>query len=67
MPRSSSLTWQVAYLAYELVTRLNLEVGVCSLLCASRSLQHHFYALLQLRDNLGVTLFHSPADFLAWC
>ncbi|MBU0955074.1 MAG: dual specificity protein phosphatase family protein [Spirochaetes bacterium] len=55
---------KVYFLAYELLTRYaNIDLCVCSALCASSSRHMHFTFLQQLKDILGVRIFASVADF----
>jgi len=55
---------KVYLIAYELLTRyLNIDLTVCSALCASSSRHMHFTFLQQLKDILGVRVFASVADF----
>jgi nicotinamidase-related amidase len=59
--------FKVQYLAYELMTRLDLrEIAVCGALTASRSRLAHRQALEHLAANLGVTVIDSIARFLAF-
>ena len=58
---------KVQYLAYELATRLGIErIAVSSALVASRSRTRHRAALEHLREMLGVLVFDSTPEFLAW-
>ena len=58
---------KVQYLAYELATRLGIEqIAVSSALVASRSRARHRAALEHLREMLGVLVFDSTPEFLAW-
>ena len=58
---------KVQYLAYELATRLGIEqIAVSSALVASRSRARHRAALEHLREMLGVLVFDSIPEFLAW-
>eukprot|EP01129_Flabellula_baltica_P010526 TRINITY_DN4461_c0_g1_i1.p1 TRINITY_DN4461_c0_g1~~TRINITY_DN4461_c0_g1_i1.p1 ORF type:complete len:687 (-),score=135.66 TRINITY_DN4461_c0_g1_i1:564-2624(-) len=55
---------KVYFLAYDLVTRLNVEyLSVCSSLCASFSRTKHFQALHQMENLLNVTVCDSISDF----
>lgn|GEM_PF-406714 len=55
---------KVYFLAYELLTRYaNIDLCVCSALCASSSRQMHFTFLQQMKDILGVRIFASVSDF----
>ncbi|MCG3194680.1 MAG: hypothetical protein DIJKHBIC_03941 [Thermoanaerobaculia bacterium] len=58
---------KVMFLLYDLATRLGARhLATCSALTASRSMRGHFAALDEIRDVLGVTVFHSPGEFLDW-
>jgi hypothetical protein len=58
---------KVLFLLYDLATRLGARnLATCSALTASRSLRSHFAALEQIREVLGVSVFHSPGRFLDW-
>ncbi|MCB1326367.1 MAG: isochorismatase family protein [Spirochaetales bacterium] len=55
---------KITFLAYELLTRYpELELAVCSALCASSSRSMHFVALEQLESILGVQVFSSVGAF----
>lgn len=55
---------KVSFLAYELRTRYpDVELAVCSALCASSSRAQHFIALEQLQRLLGVQVFPSVGAF----
>lgn len=55
---------KINYLCYDLRTRFpDVEIGICSALCASSSRQNHFLALDQMRDLLGARIFSSWTDF----
>ena len=56
---------KVYFLAYELSTRYpQLELAVCSALCASSSRSQHFAALDQLQRILGVRVCDSVGEFM---
>lgn len=58
---------KVTFLAYELCTRYpEVELAVCSALCASSSRAEHYHALEQLSRILGVTVFSSVGTFSEW-
>jgi protein-tyrosine phosphatase/nicotinamidase-related amidase len=58
---------KVSFLCYELTTRYpQMEVAVCSALCASSSRQQHFEALDQLERILGVRVIDSLGEFIDW-
>lgn len=55
---------KVSFLAYELRRRYpDIELAVCSALCASSSRAQHFIALEQLQRLLGVSVFPSVGAF----
>ena len=56
---------KVYFLAYELTSRYpEMELAVCSALCASSSRAQHFAALDQLRRILGVRICDSVGEFM---
>ncbi|MBI3298369.1 MAG: isochorismatase family protein [Elusimicrobia bacterium] len=58
---------KISFLAYELRTRYpDLDLAVCSALCASSSRAQHFIALDQLQRLLGVKVFPSLGGFQAF-
>lgn len=58
---------KISFLAYELRTRYpDLDLAVCSALCASSSRSQHFIALDQLQRLLGVKVFPSLGSFQAF-
>lgn len=58
---------KISFLAYELRTRYpDVELAVCSALCASSSRAQHFIALEQLQRLLGVRVFPSVGAFQAF-
>jgi len=58
---------KVNFLLYDLKTRLGFDaLSTCSALTASASRVQHFNALEQLRRILGVEVFDSVGEFLAW-
>jgi len=58
---------KVSFLCYELSTRYpQMEVVLCSALCASSSRQQHFEALDRLERILGVRVIDSLGEFIDW-
>lgn len=58
---------KVSFLLYDLKTRCGIDaLATCSALDASASRLQHFNALEQLRKILGVQVFDSVGDFVAW-
>lgn len=58
---------KVSFLAYDIVSRFpEFEVAVCGALTASSSTHMHFIALEQLKSILGVSVYPSITEFMAF-